>query len=56
MWSEVIEKNKANGFKKERLKRSNPLKTSSLSFLVIAGIYMVSNLKLMGNFEIGFAI
>jgi hypothetical protein len=57
MWSKVIEKNmKASGLKKERLERFNPLKTSSLSFLMIIGIYVVSNLQLVGNFEISFAI
>jgi len=39
MWSKIIEKKrKARGLKRERSKRSNPLKTSSLSLLVIAGI------------------
>jgi hypothetical protein len=37
MWSKVIEKRrKANGLKKETSERSNPLKISSLSLLVIA--------------------
>jgi len=36
MWSKVIEKSrKANGLKRERLEKSNPLKTSSLSLLMI---------------------
>ncbi len=39
MWSKVIEKRrKASGLKKERSKKSNPLKTSRLSLLVIARI------------------
>jgi hypothetical protein len=40
MWSKVIEKNnKANGLKRERLEKSDPLlKTSSLSLLVVVGI------------------
>jgi hypothetical protein len=39
MWSKAIEKNrKANGLKREILKKSDPLETSSLSLLVIARI------------------
>jgi hypothetical protein len=39
MWSKIIEKRrKASGFKKEKSKRSNPLKTSNISLLVIARI------------------
>jgi hypothetical protein len=39
MWSKIIEKSKkANGLKKEKSKTSDPLKTSSLSLLMIAGI------------------
>jgi hypothetical protein len=39
MWSKVIEKRrKANGLKRDRLKRSDPLETSNLSLLMIARI------------------
>jgi hypothetical protein len=39
MWFKVIEKSKkAIGLKREKLERSNPLETSSLSLLVIARI------------------
>jgi hypothetical protein len=39
MCSKVIEKNKkARGLKRERLERSDPLETSSLSLLMIGGI------------------
>jgi hypothetical protein len=39
MWSKVIEKKRnASGLKREKIERSNPLKTSSLSLLVIAKI------------------
>jgi len=39
MWSKEIEKRrKVSGFKKEKLERSDPLETSSLSLLVKAGI------------------
>jgi hypothetical protein len=39
MWSKEIEKKrKAIGLKRERSKNFNPLKTSSLSLLVKAGI------------------
>jgi hypothetical protein len=37
MWSKVIKKSKKdNGLKKEKLKRYDPLETSSLSLLMIA--------------------
>jgi hypothetical protein len=37
MWSKVIKKRrKVNGLKKERLERSDPLETSTLSLLFIA--------------------
>jgi hypothetical protein len=39
MWSKEIEKRrKANGFKRKRSKRFEPLETSSLFLLVMAGI------------------
>jgi hypothetical protein len=39
MWSKVIKKSKkASGLKRKRYERSDPLKTSSLSLLMIAKI------------------
>ncbi len=39
MWSKVIEKNKkVNGLKRKRSEKSDPLKTSTLSLLMIVRI------------------
>jgi hypothetical protein len=47
MWSKEIEKRrKASGFKREKLKRSNPLETSSISLLVMAGIQVATGFYL----------
>ncbi len=46
-WCEDFEK-KANGFKRERSKQSDPLETSSLSFMKKAISYVVTRQNLGG--------